>query len=52
MQIFRASRWAAIKMTADEIKKGSIPISTNRVIVLGASLVWMVLKTRWPVRAA
>ena len=27
-------------------------MSTSRVTALGASLVWRVLKTRWPVRAA
>jgi hypothetical protein len=46
------SRWATIKITAEEIKKGSIPISINRVIVPGASFVWTVLRTRWPVKAA
>ena len=39
MQIFRINRWARIRMTEEEIKKGSIPMSINRVMVPGASLV-------------
>src|SRR5438876_565927 len=33
-------------------RKGSTPISTRRVGVDAASLVWSVVSTRWPVRAA
>jgi hypothetical protein len=37
---------------AEVTRNGSIPISTRRMGVLAASLVWRVARTMWPVRAA
>ncbi len=33
-------------------RNGSMPMSTSRVMAPGASLVWIVESTRWPVSAA
>src|SRR5207247_5029957 len=51
-QTLRRSRWAQIRLTEEATRKGSIPMSMIRLIVLGASLVWSVERTRWPVNAA
>ena len=48
----RASRCATTQSTALETRNGSIPISVRRVTALGASFVWSVESTRWPVSAA
>jgi hypothetical protein len=51
-QILRASRWARMRLRDEETRKGSIPMFSRRVTVLGASFVWSVERTRCPVRAA
>ena len=51
-QLRRTSRWAATSVRALAAMKGSVPIEIRRAAVVGASFAWMVLKTRWPVRAA
>ena len=48
----RTSRWATMQSTAEETRKGSMPMSISRPRALGASRVWSVERTRWPVRAA
>ena len=48
----RARRWATMQLTADETRKGSMPILRSRLIVDGASFVCSVLKTKCPVSAA
>jgi hypothetical protein len=48
----RMRRWASTALTAAPTRKGSRPMLTRRVIELGASLVWSVERTRWPVSAA
>src|SRR5216684_404397 len=51
-QMRRTKRWATIRLTALATLKGSIPMSTMRVIVEGASFVCSVESTRCPVSAA
>src|SRR5438445_10997496 len=48
----RARRCASTPITDELIRNGSTPMSTRRVAALGASLVWMVDRTRWPVSEA
>ena len=48
----RTSRWAIIIFKVFATKNGSPPMSMNRGIAVGASLVWSVESTRWPVMAA
>ncbi len=38
--------WAMIRITEDATRKGSIPMLSRRLMVLGASLVWRVASTR------
>ena len=38
--------------TAEATRKGSTPMSMRRVMAPGASLVWRVENTKWPVREA
>src|SRR6266487_1665825 len=52
LQMRRTSRCAAIRLTALATLNGSMPMSTMRVMVDGASLVCSVESTRWPVSAA
>ena len=42
----------AVKFTDDATRKGSIPMLSSRFTVDGASLVWRVERTIWPVSAA
>ena len=51
-QALRTRRCATIRITADETRNGSTPMFSIRLMVLGASLVWSVVSTRCPVRAA
>ena len=46
------SRWATTPRSADAILYGSMPMSIRRVTAFGASLVWSVESTRWPVSDA
>ena len=48
----RTSRWATIRCTEVATRKGSMPMFIRRLIDDGASLVWRVESTRWPVMAA
>ena len=48
----RARRWAVINRTLEAILKGATPMFSNRVKVVGASLVCRVDMTRCPVCAA
>src|SRR2546427_286601 len=48
----RARRCASTPITDELIRNGSTPMSTRRVAALGASLVWRVDRTRWPVSEA
>src|SRR6267143_7157012 len=50
-QTLRRSRWAQIRLTEEATRKGARHMSMIRLIVLGASLVWSVERTRWPVNA-
>src|SRR6266581_4577009 len=52
LQMRRTSRCATMRFTALATLNGSIPMSTIRVTVDGASLVCSVERTRWPVSAA
>ncbi len=52
LQTRRTSRCATIRFTALATLNGSMPMSTMRVMVDGASLVCSVESTRWPVSAA
>ena len=52
MHSFRASRWATTQSMALATRYGSTPISISRGSAEGASFVWSVDSTRWPVRAA
>ena len=45
-------RWATTARTELDTRKGFTPISTSRAIALGASFVWRVERTRWPVSEA
>src|SRR2546429_8882726 len=36
----------------EETRKGGMPVARRRGMVEGQSLVWRVVRTRWPVRAA
>src|SRR5439155_177810 len=51
LQMRRTSRCATMRFTALATLNGSIPMSTIRVTVDGASLVCSVERTRWPVSA-
>jgi len=51
-QIRRTSRWARIASTVAVIRNGGTPMSRRRVTVEGASLVWSVENTMWPVSDA
>jgi hypothetical protein len=46
------SRCAITPRRAEAILYDSMPMSTSRVTALGASLVWSVESTRWPVSEA
>jgi hypothetical protein len=48
----RTSRWATTPSIVAVSRKGSSPRSSRRMIELGASLVWSVESTRWPVSDA
>ena len=52
LQTRRTSRWATMRTTESAIRNGSTFMFMSRWTVLAESLVWMVEKTRWPVRAA
>ncbi len=51
-QTRRTSRWATMPTSDEATMNGCMPRSNSRVIVAGASLVWSVLSSRWPVCAA
>ena len=51
-QSTRTSRWARTASSDEATRYGSTSISTRRVRAPGASLVWSVEKTRWPVSDA
>ncbi len=51
-QMRRTSRWASTASSVAVIKNGGTPMSRNRVMVLGASLVCSVLNTMCPVKEA
>src|SRR3990172_190064 len=48
----RTSRWARMQLIVEATRKEGDPRFRSRVIVATALLVWIVDKTRWPVRAA
>src|SRR2546426_10579193 len=52
LQILRTSRWAMIARTDDATRNGFTPISISRATADGASFVWRVEKTKWPVSEA
>ena len=52
VQILRASRCASTRFTLAVMRNGSTPMLSRREMVAGASLVWSVDSTRWPVSAA
>ena len=52
VQMMRTNRWARMATMLDATRNGATPMSCRRVIALGASLVWSVLKTMCPVRDA
>ena len=52
VQTRRMRRWAAMRTTDVATRYGSIPMFMRRLIVEGASFVWSVESTRWPVSAA
>ena len=51
-QIRRDRRWASTRLTEAVTRNGSTPMLRRRDTVDGASLVWSVDSTRWPVSAA
>ena len=51
VQSWRTSRWATMQTIAEALRKGSMFISVRRVMADGASFVWSVESTRWPVSA-
>ncbi len=52
LQIFRTRRCARQALTAPPMRNGSTPMLIRRVMDDGASLVWSVESTRWPVSDA
>src|SRR5258708_15831383 len=51
-QTFRTNRWAIRARVEDATRNGLTRMSIKRVTALGASLVWSVENTRWPVSEA
>src|SRR3989344_6805576 len=52
VQSRRTKRWPITAFKAGASKKGFTPMERKRGMVPEAELVWMVLTTKWPVRAA